>query len=240
MGSRILAVIPARAGSKGLPRKNIRPVGGIPLVCWTWMAARSVPAIDRLIVTTDDPEVVALARDAGVEVPFLRPPHLASDTASAFAVAEHALGWLDEDEGYRPDVVVWLQPTSPLRSAEDIAGAIAVHEKGQGAVVVGVCSAEHHPFWSVGMDQEGVLFPLADRGPAVTRRQDLPDAYRINGAIYVIGRDLLLAKRTFEPEPTIGYVMPIERSIDVDSAWDLHVADLVMKERLAIGHARSS
>src|SRR5580765_4600206 len=144
MAPRILGIIPARAGSKGVPRKNIRTVGGAPLVSWTWKAAAAVPAIDRLIVSTDDPEIVALAAAAGVEAPFVRPPHLASDTASAFAVAEHALAWLDDTDGYRPDVVLWLQPTSPLRTDRDIEGALAMLDRHPSCAVMSVCESEHH------------------------------------------------------------------------------------------------
>jgi len=227
----ILAIIPARAGSKGVPRKNTCPVGGAPLIAWTWRAALAAGSVERVVVSTDDPEIAALAGAAGVDAPFLRPTRLASDTASAFVVAEHALGWLAEAEGYRPDVVLWLQPTSPLRTADDIESALALLHQSDASAVVGVCEAEHHPFWSVSIDADGVLHPLVAQAAGGTRRQDLPKAYRVNGAIYAIKRHVLLEQQTFDPEPTLGYVMPAERSIDVDSPWDLHVADLVLKDR---------
>jgi len=228
----VLGLIPARAGSKGVPRKNLRLVGGAPLVSWTWAAARTVPAVERLVVSTDDPEVAALAREAGVDVPFVRPSHLASDTASVFAVAEHALGWLKDAEGYEPDVVLLLQPTSPLRTAQDIESAIVVMDRQRASAVVSVCEMEHHPFWTFSMNQDGVLRWLAEEGKAATQRQELPPAYRMNGAIYLVRRQVLLEQRTFHPEPTVGFVMPPDRSIDVDSEWDLRLADLVISARL--------
>ena len=233
MAQRILGLIPARGGSKGVSRKNVRLVGGAPLVCWTWIAAQAVPAIERLVVSTDDPEVASLARAAGIDVPFIRPPYLSSDTVSAFAVVEHALGWLEKAEGYRPDVVLWLQPTSPLRTAQDIQAAIALLERSSAFSVVSVCEAEHHPFWTFSMSADGVLRLLMDQGKSSTRRQELPRAYRVNGAIYLARRDVLLEQQTFDLEPSLGYVMPAERSIDVDSPWDLYLADLVLKDRAA-------
>jgi CMP-N,N'-diacetyllegionaminic acid synthase len=233
MTARILGVIPARAGSKGVPRKNVRLVGGEPLVSWTWRAAAEVPAIDRLIVSTDDLEVAALARSAGIEVPFLRPPHLASDTASAFQVAEHALGWLECTEGYRPDFVLWLQPTSPLRTAEDIEGALALAERHPTySSVMSVCETEHHPFWTFTVDEQGSLQYINEANRSTTRRQELPRTYRANGAIFLVKRDVLLAHEIFDPDPTRAYIMPVARSIDIDSPWDLYLADLVLKDRV--------
>jgi CMP-N,N'-diacetyllegionaminic acid synthase len=231
MPARILALIPARAGSKGMPRKNVRLVGGAPLASWSWTVARGLPAIDRVIVTTDDPEVAALARAAHVEVPFVRPAELASDSASLFAVAEHALRWLKDADAYEPDVVLLLQPTSPLRTSHDIEGAIAFMEQHNASSVVSICEAEHHPFWTFSRGEDGIIRFLVEQGKAATRRQELPPAYRMNGAVYLVRRDVLLEKRTFEPDPTLGYLMPADRSIDIDSAWDLQVADLVLTAR---------
>jgi CMP-N,N'-diacetyllegionaminic acid synthase len=226
----IIGIIPARAGSKGVPRKNVRPVGGKPLIARTWEAALSSGALTRLIVSTDDPEVVTLARAAGIDVPFVRPAALASDTASAVDVAEHALAWLADEQGYRPDVVAWLQPTSPLRATEDIVGALDQMATRGASAVVTVCEADHHPLWALRMTDDGVVTPWS--GAEVPgRRQELPTAYRCNGALYLVRRELLLARRTFEPDPTLGYVMPIERSLDVDTPWDLYVADLVLRDR---------
>ncbi len=230
----VLAVIPARAGSRGVSRKNLRRVGGEPLIVWTWNAAQQVTAIDRLIVSTDDPEIVGLARAAGVEAPFVRPTHLSNDTASAFSVAEHALVWLEEMDGYEPDTVLWLQPTSPLRTAHDIQAALALHGCNPASAVVSVCETEHHPMWTFLMSAEGFLQPLFNEARTVMQRQELPQAYRVNGALYVVPRTTLVAQKTLEPEPTLGYLMPHDRSIDVDSEWDLYLADLLLRDRLVV------
>lgn len=198
---------------------------------WTWKAAAAVSAIERLIVSTDDPGIVALARAAGVEAPFIRPSDLASDTASAFDVAEHALAWLDDTDGYRPDVVLWLQPTSPLRTVQDIEGALALMDRHPASAVMSVCESEHHPFWTFGIDAGGVLRLLVDAGKGSTRRQELPKAYRANGAIYLVPRDILLERQTFDLEPILGYVMHVGHSIDIDCEWDLYLADLVLNDR---------
>ncbi len=233
----LLAVIPARAGSKGTLRKNVRRVGGEPLISWTWTAAQQVTAIDRLIVSTDDPEIIGLARAAGVAAPFVRPTHLSSDTASAFSVADHALAWLEEADGYRPDVVLWLQPTSPLRTAADIEAALALQRCNPASAVVSVCETEHHPMWTFTMSAEGVLRPLFNEARTVTQRQELPQSYRMNGALYVVPRAKLVAQKTLEPEPTLGFLMPQDRSIDVDSEWDLYLADLLLRDRLVAVHS---
>jgi CMP-N,N'-diacetyllegionaminic acid synthase len=216
-----------------VPRKNVRRVAGEPLISWTWTAAKQATGIDRLLVSTDDSEIIGLARAAGVEAPFMRPAHLSSDTASAFSVAEHAMAWMEEREGYQPDVLLWLQPTSPLRTAHDIEAALALHRRNPGSAVVSVCEAEHHPMWTFLMNAEGVLRPLFDEARTVMQRQELPQAYRVNGALYVVPREKLVAQKTLEPEPTLGYLMPQDRSVDVDSEWDLYLADLLLADRLA-------
>lgn len=230
-GLNVLGVIPARRGSKGVPRKNVRQVGGRPLVAWTWLAALAAPSLSRLLVSTDDPAVVRLARAAGVEVPFMRPTRLASDTASAVDVMLHALEWLDHHEGYRPDAVMWLQPTSPLRTATDIEAALALFRAKRAASVVSVCEAEQHPAWMKRITPRGQLTPWDGRLRFADRRQELPPLFRLNGALYVTRTRDLLRRQTFYPPATYAYVMPRERSLDIDTEWDLRVADLVLTRR---------
>jgi CMP-N,N'-diacetyllegionaminic acid synthase len=229
MKAEILGIIPARFGSKGVPRKNVRLVAGKPLIAWTWEAARKAPSIDRLIVSTDDPEVMELARSADIEVPFKRPEEFASDTASAVDVVVHALEWLKKSEGYEPDLLLWLQPTSPLRMADDIEAAITLQREKSADSVISVCPAEHHPLWMKCVREDGLLTAWTDATSSPQRRQELPQAFRLNGAIYVIRRDVLLKERSFYAAATYAHIMPNERSLDIDTPWELFVADLILK-----------
>jgi CMP-N,N'-diacetyllegionaminic acid synthase len=236
MALEILGIIPARQGSKGIPRKNIRSVGCKPLVAWTWEAAQAVPSVTRLMVSTDDPEIAELARSAEVEVPFLRPAQFASDTASAMDVVIHTLDWLRETEPYQPDFVLWLQPTSPLRTSADIEAAVALLQEKAADSVVSVCSAEHHhPALMKRVESNGLLRPWRDDQGLTQRRQELPPVFCLNGAIYLTRREVLLKEHTFYPETTYAYVMPLERSLDVDTPWDLYLVDLILKDRYKHG-----
>lgn len=199
-------------------------------MAWTWAAAKAAPSISRLVVSTDDPEVESFAKEAGVEVPFHRPVELANDTATAFEVAEHALLWLDQNKKYRPDYVFWLQPTSPLRTAEDIEAAAVLARDRQATAVVGVYPVSKHPYWMKKVLPDGSIENFLPMDRAYDRRQDMPEAYALNGAIYLIRRDVLLQEKTFFPKGALAYVMPAERSHDVDSPADLHLIDLILKD----------
>ena len=224
-----LAVVTARGGSKGVPGKNLAPVAGRPLIAWTIAAAQGATQVTRVIVSTDSQEISGVAREWGAEVPFLRPAELARDQTPGVEPVLHAIEWLAENEGYRPNLVLLLQPTSPLRTAADIEAALARLAETGADAVVGVTLAEHHPYWTKAIDDQGYLrnFVAADQVP--DRRQDLPPAYAVNGAIYLIRREVLLRDRTLFPERTVGYAMPPERSLDVDTRWDLDLADIVLR-----------
>lgn len=226
----ILAIIPARGGSKGIPDKNIAVVAGQPLIAWTIAAARAATAIDRVVVSTDSPRIAEIAVAKGAEVPFLRPAALAGDHAPGMAVILHALGWLAEHDGRRPDVVMCLQPTSPLRTAQDIDAAAAVLTQPHTDAVVSVTAAEHHPAWMKQIDPSGRLVDFGGSAAPV-RRQDLPPAYALNGAIYMARRPLLEETGDWYGGTTRAYVMPAERSLDIDTPWHLHLADLLLRER---------
>ena len=225
-----VAIVPARGGSKGIPNKNITLVAGRPLIEWTIAAARAARGIDRLIVSTDSQEIATVARAAGAEVPFLRPAELARDDSPGTAVIVHALNWLAANDGYHPTYAMCLQPTSPLRTAEDIDAAIALALAKACDSVVSVTPAEHHPHWMKRIDDSGRLHPWAT-GDIATRRQDLPPAYALNGAIYLALRGVLVERETFYSEATHAYVMPAERSLDIDDTWHLHLADLILRTR---------
>lgn len=212
---RVLAVIPARGGSKGLPGKNIRPVDGKPLLAWTVDAARGSRRVDRLVLSSDDDSIISAARDCGCDVPFRRPPALASDLATSIDVVLHAL---DQIPGY--DVVVLLQPTSPLRSAADIDAACDEMAKMGAPACVSVSPTDQSPYWMYRIDARQALEPIMEPPAGVTRRQDLPPVYALNGAIYVAHAGWLRDTRTFVTRDTVAYVMPRERSIDIDTIED--------------------
>lgn len=226
-----LGLVIARGGSKGLPRKNVRPLGGRPLIAHTIAAALGCRSLDRAVVSTEDAEILEIARGAGCPAPFVRPAELADDKSSTVAVTFHALDWLDAHERYRPDVVVLLPATAPFRASEDIAAALATLRSHDDAdAVVAVTEPEYPPFWMLSLT-EGRLAWLFPEGGRVSRRQDLPQAYRPNGSIYAIRVAALREQRTFYPRVTRGYVMPRELSVNIDSEMDFRLAELLLARR---------
>lgn len=217
--SGVLAIIPARGGSKGLPGKNILPLGDLPLIAWTIHAARNASCVARVVVTTDDAEIAAVARASGAEVPFLRPPELATDTATSADVADHVLQALP---GF--DRAVLLQPTSPFRTASDIDAARALWDATGAVSCVSVCEATQSPWLMFTRGIEGGLDRVLPVPEAGLRRQDLASTYLLNGAIYLIQTDHFRATRQFVHSDTSGYVMPQDRSVDIDTADDLDAA----------------
>jgi CMP-N,N'-diacetyllegionaminic acid synthase len=216
-GRSVLALITARGGSKGLPGKNILPIRGRPLIQWTIEAARSSRYIDRLILSSDDPKIIETARRGGCEVPFQRAAALAGDEVASIDVVIDALAQVP---GY--DIVVLLQPTSPLRSSADIDGALELMEASGAPACVSVRPAEEHPYWTFRLSEDGSLASYVDtpdRPPA--RRQDLPPAWCLNGAVYAARIEWLLRTRTFLAPQTVGYPMPAERSLDIDTPADI-------------------
>lgn len=225
-----LAIIPARGGSKGIPNKNIAPVGGQPLIAWTIQAALSVSEIERIIVSTDAPNIAEIARDYGADVPFLRPAELAGDETSSMDVVIHLLDQLNTREGYCPEYILLLQPTSPLRNATDIRNAIQLANEKRASCVIGVSPVSQYPHWMKTISQNGVLLPFLELKTA-TRRQELPALYTPNGSIYLARREWILEQRSFYSDQTYAYIMPSERSIDIDEPWDLKLADLVLSNQ---------
>lgn len=223
-----LAIIPARAGSKRLPNKNHRPFLGRPLVLWTVDFALAHAAFDLVLVSTDSPEIAALAREAGAYVPALRPAALASDTATSLAVALHAVDTVLA-EGRCFDRVALLQPTSPVRLHERWMQAAAHLDAGAPAAL-GVRAVSSHPYWTYFIGPQGTLSPCFPQGPA-TRSQDLPPAFVPNGALYLCTLDALRAQRSFTPPGTRGVVCtePLE-SIDIDTPEDWLEAERLVGE----------
>jgi len=213
-GKRMLGVIPARGGSKGVPGKNIRLVAGKPLIAWTIEAAQSSKSLDHIILTSDDREIIDVAKKYNCNAPFVRDSHLAIDTTPTVDVVLDAL---DRCLGY--EWVVLLQPTSPLRTAQDIDHAVEQCIALNAPSCVSVCLSQESPYWMFTLNQDQNLAPLLPNA-AVTRRQDLPPVYSLNGAIYVAKSEWLRQERTFLTPDTVAYEMPVERSLDIDTETD--------------------
>ena len=209
----------------------MQPLGGKPLIAWTIEAAQHAPALGRVIVSTDDHEIAQVCRDWGADVPFLRPATLAQDDSDHVSVVMHALQWLAENQAIHPEYVMLLQPTSPFRSAEDISAAVALARQHEASAVVSVSEARCHPYLAKRITADGSLADFVTTGLAYLRRQDLPPAYTLNGAIYLNRPESLARDRTFLPPGTIPYIMPPERSLDIDSPWDFYLADLILRDR---------
>jgi CMP-N-acetylneuraminic acid synthetase len=227
---KILGLIPARGGSKGIPRKNITPVAGRPLLAWTVDAAKGSAVLDRIIVSTEDAEIADVARQCGAEVPFMRPAELSRDETPGLDPVLHALESLAKG-GYHPGWIMLLQPTSPLRTAEDIRGAWALRDRPEARSVISVCEATHPPAWMRRVSPEGLLEPYFPKEDDPPTRQELPKAYALNGALYLTQSEALIRERSFTPAKTYAYVMCRENSIDIDSPWDLRESDLILKDR---------
>lgn len=220
-GRRILALVPARGGSKGLPGKNIRPLGGKPLLAWSIEAARQSPYIDRCVLSTDCETIAAAGRAAGAQVPFMRPAELATDTAASMDVFLHALA----QNGEEFDLLLVLQPTSPLRTGADIDAALDLYAQRDATAVVSVCPVDHHPWLSNVLPADGCMSTFLRPEVASSRRQDLPAHYRINGALYLSDVRTLRETRTFYGPRTYALQMPPERSVDIDSLYDFRLAE---------------
>ena len=218
----LLAVIPARGGSKGIPRKNIKELCGKPLIAWTIEAAKNISKIDRLILSTDDEEIAAIGRKLGVDVPFLRPQELAADDTPAILTALQILELLPEF-----DELLWLQPTSPLRTVEDINQVIEISYRINAASVASVSPVKENPNWVYQLNEQQILTRWIEE-PLRLSRQELQQAYVLNGAIYWAQVEWLKQKRAFVSGETQGYVMPVERSIDVDTPLDWEWVEFLM------------
>ncbi len=224
----MLAIIPARGGSRGLTRKNLRPLCGQPLIQYTIDAARQTAAIDLSVVSTDDPEIAEIAGRQGVMV-VDRPTDLASDTARSEAVVAHVLGLLRE-AGKLPDAFVLLQPTSPLRDSPILSLALTEYRETGASCMVSVCEVDHHPF-KMFRERDGALEPLFNVEQLSTPRQQLPKVYRQNGAIYLMQTKLFLDHRSLFVPPVRPFLMDEAHSVDVDTLHDLQRCEQLLRRK---------
>ena len=222
----ILALIPARGGSKGIPRKNIRPFAGYPLIAWSIAAAKQAACVTRIIVSTDDPEIAAVAREHGAETPFLRPSELAQDNTTDLPVFEHALEWLEEREGYRPDILIQLRPTSPIRPKDCVDSAVKIlMEHADADCVRGVVPAGQNPhkMWRFAGDGQPMQPLLQVDGiaePYNAPRQILPPMYWQTGHIDAIRVSTIEQKKSLTGDVIYPLVIDPRYTVDIDSLAD--------------------
>lgn len=219
MHPKILAVIPARGGSKGVPRKNIKELAGKPLIAWTIEEAKKSKYIDRLILSSEDDEIINVAKHFGCEVPFKRPIELAEDDTPGINPVIHAIM---QCPGY--DYVVLLQPTSPLRTVEDIDGCIEKIVSNEAPFCVSVTEPEKSPYWMYTLEKDKMK-PLLPQDKLIARRQELPKSFALNGAVYVAEINKLLKEKSFLTKETVAYIMSQERSFDIDTIIDFKICE---------------
>jgi len=229
-GKNILGLIPARGGSKGLPRKNIIPLLGKPLIAWTIEQALASKYLDKVVVSTDDEEITKISKKYGAEVPFMRPKELAKDNTKGIDVVLHAINWLKEnDKRKQYNLIMLLQPTSPLRKSEDIDKAIELLFLKEAKAIVSVCEVDHHPLWSNTLPEGGCMKNFIKQEIINKNRQELPIFYRLNGAIYLAYCNYIKQRKSFMGKETFAYIMPKSRSVDIDNEIDFKLAEILKK-----------
>ncbi|MBE5909995.1 acylneuraminate cytidylyltransferase family protein [Pseudobutyrivibrio sp.] len=228
----MIAFIPARGGSKGVSGKNIKEICGKPLIAWTIEAAKKAEGIDRVIVTTDDEAIAAVAREYGAEVPFMRPAELSSDTASAIDVYLHATEFVMNETGEKIDKFMVLLPTVPLRTEKHIDEAIAQFKHDKATTLISFAEAEVPASWYHVTDEQGRVHNAGFGAGATMGNRQANETYIVpNGAIYILDYELLKNKRTYYCDNTVAYVMKREDSIDIDYPIDFEFATCLMQKR---------
>lgn len=228
----ILGLVPAREGSKGIPGKNLRLLAGKSLVARAVESGLQSRFLTRLVLSTDSSAIAEEGKKAGAGVPFLRPAELASDQTPTFEVVLHALCWLEQNEAYRPDIVVLLQPTAPLRQGRHIDEALALLIKSEARSVISVTPVPGHysPYWQF-LVRDGNLCPFVDFVTVPPRRQELPSTYTRNGAIYAARTEDWRTGPLSYGDGCLPYIMPPEDSANIDSPEDLALAELLIARR---------
>ncbi len=225
----VLGVIPARSGSKGIPNKNCAPLLGKPLLSYTCEQARASRTLTRIILSTDDKEIAACGQNCGVEIPFMRPKQFAQDDTPMLDVLRNVLETLEKKESYRPDIIVVLQPTSPLRRTDDIDAAVEKLVQNHSDSVVSVTAVPHQfSPGSILQLEDGCLVPYLNE-PQVLRRQDKPVLYARNGpAVLAVRRDVIMERNSLYGTVCHPLMMPAERSVDIDDPDDIWRAEKLL------------
>lgn len=223
-----LAIIPARSGSKGLPDKNIKELNGKPLMAYSIEAALNSNLFDEVMVSTDSEKYAEIAKKHGASVPFLRSEELASDKAGSWDVVKEVLNRYKE-MGKEFDTICLLQPTSPLRDAEDIKNAYNLYSEKASVAVISVCEMEHSPLWSNTLPADKSLADFI-RPEANKPRQEIETYYRLNGAVFIVKTEEIYKGYDFYKEGSFAYIMPTWKSVDIDSALDFEIAEYLIKK----------
>lgn len=227
--NKILAVIPARGGSKGVPNKNIKELLGKPLIAYTIEQARNSQYIDRTVVSTDSPAIADIAVSYGAEVPFLRPEELATDQSGTIDVLVHAIDWLEKNENYKFDILVLLHATTPLREPEDIDHSIELLVENGAENVFTVTEAHRNPYFNM-VEIRNNKVGLVKKGNYVTR-QTAPEVFDMNSSIYVWWKDIFKKNKSVILENSRIYIMPKTRSVDIDDAFDFKIAEMLLTDQ---------
>jgi len=225
----MIALIPARGGSKGLPRKNILPLHGKPLIAYTIEAALAAKHISEVMVSTDSEEIANVAKKYGAQVPFMRPPELATDTALAIDNYVHFLKTIGE-MGYNNQELTVLLPTAPLRDATDIDASIEIFRDRKADSVISFYEAPHPVQWYKYIDDKGVLRNLNPESEKLANRQEERKSYLPNGAIYVFRSEILVNQRAYYTDKTFPYIMPAKKSVDIDTSFDFELAEFLLSK----------
>lgn len=226
----MLAVIPARGGSKGIPHKNIKHLAGKPLIAYTIEAALESGIFEKVIVSTDSRKIAEISKQYGAEVPFVRPDEISGDLVSSDEVILHALDFF-KGKGKEFDYVCKLQPTSPLRTAEHVREAYQLMKEKNADFVVSVCECEHSPLWAGVLGEDRSLDNFIKEDAKRACRQELPTYYRLNGAIYMGKTEAFCENKSFIGKNAFAYVMKQEESVDIDTSIDFEVAEVIINQR---------
>ncbi len=225
---KIIAVIPARGGSKRIPRKNIKLLAGKPLIVYAIEAALKSKYLDRVIVSTEDEEIAAIAKQCGAEIPFIRPMELATDAAKTLDTLQHSVKFLEENENYKPDLIILIQSTSPLVLTEDIDKAVEKSLETNANSCATFCEITERPEWMYKIE-DGKAKLFFEQKIQETRTQYLPKIFRLNGAVYVIKYDtLMIENKILDNANLAAVIMPKERSIDIDEPIDFEITEFLM------------
>lgn len=225
----VYCLILARGGSKGIPHKCIADLNGKPLISYSIEPALKSKYIDRVVVSTDDDKIADVSKQYNAEVPFMRPPEFATDEASSVSVIIHALDYFKKVESKFPNILVVLQPTSPLRITDDIDKSIEIYAKSEANTLVSVTKPEISPYWFKKLDDNRYLTNFISPPEEYYRRQDSDNLYILNGAVYIYDSEKFLLNKINKDSPVVSYVMPIERSVDIDTPLDLEFVEFLLK-----------
>ena len=224
----VLIIIPARGGSKGIPRKNIKPLNGKPLIYYAIDTARAVTTDENICVSTDDMEIKSVVELYGLKVPFLRPEELSTDTAGTYEVLLHALDYY-EKQGKHYQAVLLLQTTSPFRTADQVKEALSLYDQSNADMVVSVKECPANPYYNVFEEDENGYLHVCKGDGNIFRRQDAPKVYEYNGAIYIMDAHTLKRTHMHKMQNRVKYIMDAKSSFDLDTLQDWQMAEMMLK-----------